>query len=293
MKTYYKSEIKTALIFLTPLAIFILLFVFIPIIATFINSFFKDITFLNKKFIFLQNYFYLFKDAGFWQSLRFTLLFIIVSVPAEIILGLIFALILNYNIPYRGFIRVCVLLPWVIPAVVSARLWELIYNYSYGLANFLLLKTGLINELVNWLETGFSAFFALIVADVWKTTPFVAIILLAGLQAIPQEIYFQAMIDRANVWQRFSKITLPLLKPILIIALLFRTIDAIRIFDLVYVLTKGGPGGSTTSLSLYAYKYFLSGDFGYASSISIILFLISFIISLLYIKFGKFEQEIL
>ena len=185
------------------------------------------------------------------------------------------------------------LLPWAIPAAISARLWELIYNYSYGLTNFILLKIRIINEPVNWLETGFSAFVALVIADVWKTTPFVAIILLAGLQAIPKEIYYQAVIDRANFLQRFFKITLPLLKPAIIIALLFRTIDAIRIFDLIYVLTKGGPGGTTTSLSLYAYKYYITGDFGYASSISVILFIISFIASIIYLKLGKFRQEVL
>ena len=293
MKTYYKEDLKTSFIFLLPVFILTLFFIFIPVIATFINSLFRDIIFLNKRFVLFQNYFYLLSDSGFWQSLKFTIIFIIVSVPLEIFLGIIFTLVLNYEIPYKGFIRVCVLLPWAIPAAISARLWELIYNYSYGLANFLLLKIRIINEPVNWLETGFSAFVALVIADVWKTRPFVAIILLAGLQAIPKEIYYQAVIDRANFLQRFFKITLPLLKPAIIIALLFRTIDAIRIFDLIYVLTKGGPGGATTSLSLYAYKYYITGDFGYASSISVILFIISFIASIIYLKLGKFRQEVL
>ena len=293
MMRLYKNEIKALSIFLLPLFIFVILFIFIPVIFVFINSLFRDVTFLDKKFVFLENYIFLVKDYAFWGSFKFTLLFVAISVPLEIILGLLFAVILNEKIPYRGFIRVCILLPWAIPAVVSARLWELIYNYNYGLANFILLNLGLIEGPVNWLETGISAFLSLVIADVWKTTPFVAIILLAGLQTIPKEIYHQALVDRANFMQRFFKITLSLLKPVIIVAFLFRTIDAVRIFDLIYVLTKGGPGGATTSLSIYAYEYYLSGDFGYASAISVFLFLVSLAISILYLKLSRFKEETL
>ncbi len=290
---YNKDNIKTSLIFLLPLFLFITFFIFIPVLFTFIESFFRDVTFLERKFIFWKNYLYLIKDEGFWQSFKFTLIFIAFSVPLEILLGILFALVLNYETPYKELIRICILLPWAIPAAVSARLWELIYSFNYGLANFIFLKLGVINSPVNWLETDLSAFIALVIADVWKTTPFVAIILLAGLQTIPKEIYQQALIDRAGILQRFFKITLPLLKPVILIAFLFRTIDAIRIFDLVYVLTKGGPGGATTSLSLYAYEYYISGDFGYASAVSVVLFLVSFFISIIYLRLGRFREEVL
>ena len=290
---YTLKEIKEASLFLLPLFIFILLFIFVPVVGTFITSLFEDVSFLGKEFILFSHYRRLTSDSRFWQSFRFTLLFISVSVFLEIVLGLWLALILNIKIPLRGFLRACILIPWVVPAAVSARTWELIYNYHYGLANFFSLFLGLSNQPINWLGNTMGAFLSLVMADVWKTTPFVAIILLAGLQAIPQELYAQARVDRANFLQIFYKVTLPLLQPIIVVALLFRTIDALRIFDLIYVLTGGGPGGGTTSLSVYAYKYFLSGDFGYGSAISVILFVIAFVFSIMYVKSGRFTQQVL
>lgn len=227
-KKYTLKEIKEASLFLLPLFTFILLFIFIPVVGTFITSLFKDVSFLEKEFILFSNYQRLISDSQFRQAFRFTLLFISVSVFLEIVLGLLLALILNQKIPLRGVLRACILIPWVVPAAVSARTWELIYNYHYGLANFL---------------------------------------------------------------QIFYKVTLPL-QPIIVVALLFRTIDALRIFDLIYVLTGGGPGGATASLSLYAYKYFLSGDFGYGSAISVILFVIAFLFSLFYVKSGRFTEQV-
>jgi len=284
------SELKESYAFILPLIIFILTFILLPVLGTFINSFFRDISFLQRRFIMFENYKQLFNDSGFWEAIRFTILFIVVSVPLEIILGLIFALILNQTIPIRGFLRACVLLPWAIPSAISGRLWELIYNYNYGLANFLCIKLGISTGPINWLGSSLGAFFGVVIADVWKTTPFVTIILLAGLSAIPMDLHLQAKVDGANFLQRFYKVTMPLLKPVLIVALLFRTIDALRIFDLVYVLTHGGPGGVTTSLSLYSYKYFLAGDFGYGSAVSVMLFVIAFTLSLIYIKLGRFAE---
>lgn len=285
------GEIKSVCIFILPLITLIFLFILVPVLGTFINSLFEDVTFLGKRFIFLKNFQQLFTDSGFRQALKFTLLFILFSVPIEIILGLAFALLMNANVPARGLLRACVLIPWAIPAAVSARTWELIYNYSYGLANFIFTKLGITSEPVNWLGTSLGAFSAVVAADVWKTTPFVAIIMLAGLQAIPQELIRQAKVDRANFLQIFYKITLPLIKPVIIVSLLFRTIDGLRVFDLIYVLTGGGPGGATTSVSHCAYKYFLSGDFGYGSAISVVLFVIAFLLSLIYVKLGQFKTE--
>jgi multiple sugar transport system permease protein len=292
MKIHSFKELQKSYSFIFPLIVFILLFILIPVLGTIITSAFKDVTFLEKKFIFLQNYKYMLIDPGFWQALRFSVLFILVSVPVEMLLGFIFALVLNDPIPFRSFLRACILIPWAIPAAISARTWELIYNYNYGLANFLCIKLRLSNEPINWLGSDYGAFISLVISDAWKTTPFVAIILLAGLQAIPRELYLQAQIDGTNFLQRFYKITLPLLKPVIIVALLFRTIDGLRIFDLIYVLTNGGPGGSTTSLSLYGYKYFILGDFGYGSAISVALFIIAFALSIMYVKLGRFSEQI-
>lgn len=278
--------------FVLPLLLFVTFLVLIPVLGTIFNSFFNDVSFMEKEFTFLKNYQQLFTDKAFWNSISFTLLFTFVSVPLQMILGLFFAMLLNYPIPGRGLLRACVLIPWVIPTAVGAKIWELIYNYGYGLANYLFLKFGLATGPINWMGSSAGAFFSLVLADTWKTAPFVALIILAGLSAIPEEIYLQAQVDGTNFVQRFFKITLPLLRPIIVVALLFRTIDALRIFDLIYVLTHGGPGGTTTSLSLYSYKYFVIGDFGYGSTISFILFIVALVLSVLYVKYGKFYQEI-
>ena len=286
-------EIRTACFFILPLLGFIVLFILVPVVGTFINSMFQDATFTAKRFNLFDNYKHLWTDPGFFKALKFTLLFVLISVPIELVLGLAFALVLNLDIPFRGILRGCILIPWAIPAAISARTWELIYNYSYGLANFICLTLGLSSQPVNWLGTSFGAFSAVVLADVWKTTPFVAIILLAGLQAIPRELFDQARTDRANSWQIFFRITLPILRPIVIVALLFRTIDALRVFDLIYVLTHGGPGGSTASVSHYAYTHFVSGDFGYGSAISVVLFVTALVFSVVYVKAGKFSTEAL
>ncbi|MCD6459080.1 sugar ABC transporter permease [bacterium] len=290
-KLSYKEK-KVLFLFLLPLLSFIFLFVFIPILGTFINSFHRDLTFLPKKFIFLDNFKRLLTDNSFWQSIRFTLLFTFISVPLQLVIGFIFAILLNKAIPFRGLIRSIVLIPWAVPAAISARAWELIYNYNYGLAQYIIKSLGITQNQVNFLGSAWSAFWALILADSWKTAPFIAIIILAGLSSIPQEIYRQAKIDGAGFIYIFFKITVPIIKPIIIAALLFRTIDSLRIFDLIYVLTHGGPGGSTASASIYGYQFFLSGEFGYGSCVSVFLFIITFIISICYIKTARFGEKI-
>jgi multiple sugar transport system permease protein len=262
-----RAELARGYAFLFPLAAFVAVFIIVPVIGTFAGSLMQDVTFLPKRFAGAENYRAMFSDPGFWQALRFTCL-------------------------ARGLLRACVLIPWAIPAAVSGRVFQLIYNYHYGLANYLAGIFGLADRPVSWLGTPAGAFASLVMADAWKTTPFVAIILLAGLAGIPQDLYLQAEIDRAGFVRRFTRVTLPLLSPVIVVALLFRTIDALRIFDLVFVLTGGGPGGSTTSLSLYGYNYFLGGDFGFGSAVSVALFLIAFGLSVLYVRVGQFAREL-
>ncbi len=287
-----RREITEALLFVLPLVLVVAGFILLPVAGTVANSFFRDVTFLPRKFILLANYGRLLSDPGFWQALTFTGLFTLVSVPLELVLGMAFALLLQQPLPGRGLLRAAVLIPWAIPAAVSGRAFELIYHYSYGLANGLVMAAGLTAEPINWLGSGTGAFFAVVLADAWKTIPFVAILLLAGLAALPPEIYRQAEVDGAHFFQRFYLLTLPLLRPVLLVALLFRTIDALRIFDLVYVLTGGGPGGTTRSLSLYGYRYFLAGDFGYGAAVSVILFLLALTLSLVYVRVGGFRREL-
>lgn len=279
-----QKEHLVAAAFILPLAVMIAGFVVVPILGTFWTSLHRDVSYLAGRFVLLSNYQRLAADSSFWRSAGFTLLFVAVSVPCEMLLGMAFALVLNERLRFRNALRAVVLIPWAVPTIVAARTWELIYNYAYGLANWVGAATHLSAAPINWLGTPASAFTALVVADVWKTTPFVAIILLAGLQTIPEDIYEQARVDGANIWQRFFRITLPVLKPVAVIALIFRTIDAVRILDLIYVITDGGPGGSTTSLSLYGYRFFNEGDFGYGSAIAVAVFVIAFALSIFYLR---------
>ena len=287
-----RREERIAYLFVLPLVAVIVLFIVVPVLGTFWTSLFRDVTYLPREFTSLSNYKRLFTDGNLRRSLRFTLLFISTTIPIEMVLGTVFALILNERLRYRNALRATVLIPWAIPTIVAARTWELIYNYGYGLANYIVGLLHLSGQPVNWLGSPVSAFFALVLADVWKTTPFVAIILLAGLQTIPEEIYEQAKVDGTNLFQRFFSITLPMLRPVLAVALIFRSIDTIRILDLIYVVTDGGPGGSTTSLSLYGYKYFNEGDFGYGSTVAVVLFVLAFLLSVSYLRIGGFGRDL-
>lgn len=282
-----KSSIKNtieAYLYNLPLLLIISTFIIVPVLGTFIISFYRDVTFLPTKFIAFDNYLRLLNDAHFFNSVLFTLSFTIVSVAVELIIGLIFALVLNEALPARVLFRITLLIPWVIPIAISGRIWELLYNYDYGLLNYLVVAIGITDQPISWLGTTTGAFISIVISDVWKTTPFMSVIILSGLSTIDDELYEQAKMDGAKIFQRFVSVTLPLLKPVLIVALLFRTIDAVRIFDLIYVLTGGGPGGSTTSLSLYAYNYYVSGDSGYGSAVSVIVFLIAISLSAFYLK---------
>lgn len=231
-------------------------------------------------FVGLDNYLFLLRDERFWNALKNTLYFTAASVSLELILGLGFALLLHRTFKLKGPVRAVVMIPWIIPTVVSAKMWEWIYNTDYGILNYLLgLK-------VNWLGSPFWALNCAVAMDVWKTTPFVAILLTAGLQIIPGEIVRAAKIDGAGPWQIFKRITLPLLKPVILVVLIFRTLDAFRVFDAVYVLTGGGPANTTETLSIYAYKIlFQTLQFGYGSTLSVVVFLCLGCFSLVYIRF--------
>lgn len=288
---YRKQEITLSYAFLLPLLFIIGLFILVPVLGTLYTSFFRDVTYLPQTFTGLENYKKIIYEEDFWNSLFFTLSFTITAVFLEVVLGMVFALILNERFSGRGWLRAVVLIPWAIPTIVSAQMWKLIYDYNYGILNFIFSGFNLHTDKILWLGHSVSAFWAIVIAELWKTTPFVVIILLAGLQSIPEELYQQARIDGSSMWKRFWRITFPLVAPILVIALVFRTIDSIRIFDLVFILTGGGPHSSTETLSLLGYQYFLN-DFGMGSAISIITFILAFVLSLLYIKFGRFKQNL-
>lgn len=242
----------------------------------------------QSHFIGLSNYIHLLKDGRMWRAVWQTLAFTVTSVGIELVLGLVLALILNKTFKLRGMCRASILIPWAIPTVVAALLWTWIFNDQYGAFNDILNRIGIIRTYKSWLGIPPLAFFSIIVAEVWKTTPFMALMLLAGLQMIPKDLYEAARIDGASKSKQFLFVTLPLLKPIILVALLFRTLDAFRVFDLIYVMTAGGPGNSTEVLSLYTYKTLFSYlDFGYGSALSFVTFAIAGVISIIYIRLLK------
>lgn len=239
----------------------------------------KVLTFNISTFIGLDNYIYLLGDSRFWNALKNTAYFTGVSVALELILGLSIAVLLNRAFKGKGFMRAVVLIPWAVPTVVSAKMWEWIYNTDFGILNYIL------GTDINWLGSTFRAINAAIFMDVWKTTPFVALLLIAGLQVIPKDLYSAAKVDGAGSWYIFRRITLPLLMPVILIVLIFRTLDAFRVFDAVYILTGGGPANTTETLSIYAYKVlFQLLQFGYGSTLSVIVFLCVGLISVFYVR---------
>ncbi len=283
---------RTAWPYLLPALLAAAVFLLFPLGGTLVTSFFRDVSFLPTRFIGGGNYRALLRDPAFWQAFRFTVFFVAASVPLETALGLVFALLLNQvsgagrsGRLRAGFLRAAVLIPWAVPAAVSARTFELIYQYHAGLVNALLSRWGGMAP-VNWLGSAPGAFFALVLADAWKTTPFAAILFLAGLAAIPEDVQRQARVDGAHFTQRFFRVTLPLLRPIFLVVVLFRGIDALRVFDLNYVLTGGGPGGATTSLSLFGYRLYLAGDYGLGAAASMVLFALSFALAWVYARRG-------
>ncbi len=232
-----------------------------------------------SRFTGLDNYAFLIRDDRFWNALGNTVYFTALSVSLELLLGLSIAVLLNRSFRSKGVVTAIVLVPWAIPTVVSARMWEWMYNTDFGILNHLFGVT------INWLGSPAWALNAAIFMDVWKTTPFVVILLLAGLRTIPLELYQAARIDGAGAWTIFRRISLPLLKPVVLVVLIFRTLDAFRVFDAVYVLTGGGPANTTETLSIYAYKVlFQTLQFGYGSALSMVVFLCVGGISLLYVK---------
>jgi multiple sugar transport system permease protein len=271
----------------TPALVFIGIFSLYPSFESLWLSFhriFLGLPFLGQPFVGFDNYVQLFHDPVARQAYVVTFSFVILSTLLELLLGLGIALVIHEQFSARGWVRAAVLIPWAIPTVVASQMWRFIFNDQYGLANVLLFGDR-VAEYVPWLAYPEFAFSAIVLADVWKTASFAGLLILAGLQVIPDDLYDAARIDGASAWQRFWHITLPLLKPALLTALLFRTIDAFRVFDLVFVMTQGGPGDATQVIQFYGYKtLFTEGQIGYGTTISISVFLTIFLLSILYVR---------
>ncbi|WP_028778822.1 carbohydrate ABC transporter permease [Shimazuella kribbensis] len=241
-------------------------------------------TVITPNFVGFDHYTDIMKQSRFWFSLWNTTIFTVISVFIELVLGLAIALLINRQFRGRGIVRASVLVPWAIPTVVSALMWKFMFDGQNGIMAKFFHSIGLIPDMGTLLTSKFWSMFSVIFADVWKTTPFVTLLLLAGLQTISGSLYEAAHVDGATRMQQFFKITLPLLKPTILVTLLFRTLDAFKIFDLVYVLTGGS--NSTETISLFTYKIMFSQmNFGVGSALSVIGFICIAIISIIYIRF--------
>ena len=276
-----------ALRYLLPSLILIGIFFAFPILDSFRLSFYRlilTLPWLGQKFVGWENYQDLITDPIALKSLTTTVVFVAVTTALEVGFGLGVALILNEVFRGRGILRALVLIPWAIPTVVSSQMWRFIFNDQYGALNLFLFGARTDAYLAPLADPAL-ALIAIMVAEVWKTTSFAALIILAGLQSIPDELYEAGSIDGMTSWQRFRYLTLPLVKPALVLALLFRTIDALRVFDLVFVMTQGGPADATNVISYYGYKkVFAEGMVGYGSAVAVGIFIVSLILSLLYIR---------
>ncbi|SQJ19666.1 Inner membrane ABC transporter permease protein ycjO [Serratia rubidaea] len=211
-------------------------------------------------------------DPLWWQAVGNTLRFSLLSVSLELLFGMLLALLMNQKFRGQGLVRTAILVPWAIPTIVSAKMWGWMFHDQYGVVNDLLLKTGLIDTPLAWVAEPGLSMWAVVIADVWKTTPFMALMLLAALQLIPGDLYEAARVDGANAWQRFRRITLPLIMPAMIVALIFRVMDALRVFDLIYVLTSNSE--ATVSVSGYARDQMVSyQEMGAGSAASVLVFM--------------------
>ncbi len=275
------TEARRAWLLIAPAALSVVVVALLPLAWAVRESFhLHDLRapWLGQPFVGLANYAEAVGDARLWQALAHTAGFAAVSVALEIALGLLLALALHRVFSARGPVRTLALIPWALPTVVAALLWRFLFDGP-----------------TDWLADPLRAWIPIVLADLWKTTPFVVLLLLAGLQTIDESLYEAARIDGATEWQQFRHVTLPMLRPALLVALIFRTLDAFRVFDLIYALTGGGPGTATEPVSLYAFEMLLQNlRFGYGSAISVIVFLVTFGLALLYVRTvgaGLLEEE--
>jgi len=283
-KSYGSEERRLAALLLTPAMAVIAIVAAYPIgYAIWLSLTEYSVRVPGKwRFVGFDNYSEAFGSTEFWESVKNTFVFTGLSVTLELVIGLGMALAMHEAFRGRGLLRTVVLVPWAVLTIVSAITWRTLFEPNLGLAPVILSKFG-IGEDILWLGQEGYAMAVMVLADVWKTAPFMALLLLAGLQVIPDDVYDAAKVDGATTWQRFRRITIPLLMPAILVALIFRTLDALRIFDLPYVLTKGSNG--TTTLSLIAHQELTQNRLiGYGSALSVLTFVIVMAVSFLYIR---------
>jgi len=272
------SEPSLARLFVAPSVVTMALVALFPILYAAYLSLFAYRGLQPRGFAGLENYVDALSGGAFWDAVLTTAIFTVASVVLEFVIGMGFALLMNQAFVGRGVTRATILIPWVIPTVISAQMWGFMLNVNPGFINSVF---GLGD--FNWLGSTPWALVSVIMADVWKTAPFVALLLLAGLQTIPEDIYESARVDGASAWQRFTRITLPLLRPAIAVALLFRTVDALRIFDLPKVITGGA--NDTTTLSVLVQRFIVDEpDLGLGATMATLTFIIVLGIGVLFVS---------
>lgn len=295
VKSFFRSD-NIGYLYILPALAYMLYFVAYPIFSNFLLSV-QDVTVMtlmkpNKPFIGLQNYFTLFRDPVLRLSVRNTLLYTVCCLTFQFIIGFALALFFNRSFKFAKPVRGLLMMPWMIPVTVTALMFKFVFSTNVGIINQAFMAAGILGKPIDWLTSPGTAMFALIFANVWIGIPFNMILLSTGLTTIPTELYESASIDGANRVQSFFGITLPLLKPTIEAVLILGFIYTFKVFDLVYVMTGGGPVNTTQMLSTYSYKLsFELFKYSQGASVANILFVILFIVSLFYLKFAYGEEE--
>lgn len=289
------NQTLLAVLLILPSIVLTLGLVLLPIINTFQLSFTNTNLARPEKseFIGLENYVDHLTDDFFWETVGRTLYFTLVSVGLEVALGIAIALLIAQQLNGWRILRLAIIIPWAIPTVVNAAIWRWIFNADYGAFNGLLLQLGLIDSYITWLGDPWRAMNLVIVADVWHSIPFVVLIISAALAGLPEDLYDAASIDGANSWQRFLRVTLPLLRPALMVILVIRTVEAFRVFDIIYTMTRGGPVNGTMVISYLTYEEsFRFLKMGSGSALSFLVSLFILIMAVAYIRILYTEDTI-
>lgn len=300
-----RQRVRSAWLFLAPMLLVLAAVAGWPLLRTVYYSF-TDASLADldaRQWVGFDNYFAVLRlpsgrllydgllaDPVWWRAVWNTLRFAVISVACETVLGMIVALALNAEFAGRGIVRAAILIPWAIPTIVSAKMWQWMLNDQFGIINVVLVDLGLIDTKIAWTANADTAMVAVLIVDIWKTTPFMALLMLAALQMLPREIVEVARLDGASPWQIFWKVTLPLIRPAVMVAVIFRALDALRIFDLIYVLTPNNV--QTKSMSIFARENLFEFDkFAYGSAASTLLFLIIGLLTIAWIRIGRLSFD--
>jgi ABC-type sugar transport system permease subunit len=285
--TLRQRDTIIGLLLIAPSLLVIFGIVLQPIFSTFYLSFFDADLGLGRTNVWLGlgNYVSLLSDQVFWETIQRTLYFTFVSVGLELILGLGIAHLIHAHPPGWRFLRASLIIPWAVPTIVNGTMWRWIYNADYGALNGLLLQFNIIDKYVPWLIKPLTAMNLVILADIWHSVPFIALILQAALATLPPELEEAAAVDGANAWQRLWHVRLPLLRAAILVALVVRTVEAFRVFDIIYVITAGGPAYGTVTISYLTYlETFSFGHVGRGSALSFLITIITLLMAFVYIR---------